>query len=149
MNVLDIPSQVPDSLVRCFMEVPERMVHIPQSGNLVAGIGIHQLAQPSGIGENSHAFDQEADFLLPGSRQKLVEVLPHLVFPVPERAEGHIGNFHGGGCSEKGVQLFRVFQGKGQIDRGVKAGENQLVFTKIAQGLVLAVDMESAPAPGQ
>ena len=128
MNMSHIRAQILDGGIAAFTKVPVGVMHIPQSGQVVAGKPVQDLSQPGGVGIDAAGFDQQGHTQLLGGGQKGVQLADDCLLVVGEGAGYHIADlgvvshFHQMGKGLNSTVICR------QVNGGVKAGDRQLLF---------------------
>ena len=141
-----IPAQVPDCGIRNFPEIPVGMMHIPQGGEFVAGVAVHQRAQTGCISINADGLDQQADVFFLREGKQGFNILPDLFLIVPQGTERDIPCFQGGSGFDQILRLFRRIKGQGKINGRIQAGKDKPVFLQFTNRFIQAVAVESSSA---
>ena len=149
VDMADVSAQVADRGVRRFRVVAEGMVHIPQRGQLVAGIVVHQGAQLRGVRENADRLDKHAHAALQGFPGQEVQPPAHLFVIFLQGADGDVGDLHRGCRPDQLRHLFDVFRRVGQVEGSVQAGNLQPLVPQRTHGFVPVVLVEGAGAVRQ
>ena len=146
MDMLHIAAEVADGGIRGFIEIPVGMVNIPEGGQLVAGVIVHEGAEAGGIRKNAGGFDEQGDLCLRGIRQHFGEEEADLILIVLQGADGDIWHMHGAGGFEEQADFGRIGLRIGNIKRRIEAGDLQPVLLEEALGFVAVILMKGAAA---
>ena len=134
VHMLDIGTKIFDGGVGAFAKVPIGMVHIPQSTHIIAGKALQHGAQTTCVGINTAGLDENAHTDLLGGIHQRRKIPAHKFLIFRQRTGRHIGNMGVmGGLHQLREHLYalRTFR---QIHRGIKAGNDQLLIPKLADG---------------
>ena len=143
MNVLNISAEVTDGFIGGFSVCAVRMMHIPESAQIIRSKFVHKGTEPCGIGINSACFYKKGNVRSLCIVDEIRKAGSDNFFVIIERNNTDIGNFKVmGGINGAFYHAVIEICLKRNIKRSIKAGDFYSLFTERSCGGAGAVFME-------
>ena len=149
VDVLDVGTQVLDSLSRGLATGAIDVVDIPQSAQVVAGVAVHDSCHARGAGKDAAGLDQQNDAVCLGIRHKLTQGSVDGTLVIVLDNDDDLLDAGGSGEVDELLGDLNLLLTCGDVDRGVERRDAQALVAQGARRRLAVVAVKRAALAGE